>query len=123
MTMDQIAKRGRGRPPHPDGALSNAARQRIFARQRKRDTAELAYALKDALGVEAARAAFANRYRDLPSGARLRRVLATLLTDDPETMAFFDAMIALDNGKCTDGGAGREAEVRRRIPKQGKAAS
>src|SRR5689334_17741847 len=100
MTMDQIAKRGRGRPPHPDGALSNAARQRIFARQRKRDTAELAYALKDALGVEAAREGFLNRYRGLPSGARLRRVLATLLADDPETVAFFDALILLDNRNC-----------------------
>ena len=91
--MDQEQKRGRGRPPHPDGALSNAARQRLFARQRRRDTAELAYALRDALGGKAQREAFMAIYRDTVPGQRLRRVLASLLADDPEALAFFDELI------------------------------
>src|ERR1700761_218867 len=94
MIMDQTTKRGRGRPPHPDGALTNAARQRIFVRQRKRDTAELAYALKNALGVRAAREAFTSNYRGMPSGTRLRRVLASLLADDPAVLAFFNDLFS-----------------------------
>ena len=78
----------RGRPPHPDGALTGAARQRIFARKRKRDTAELAYALKDVLlRTKANQKAFSDSYRGLPSGERLRRVLVSLLADDPEQFA------------------------------------
>jgi hypothetical protein len=84
----------RGRPPHPDGALTGAARQRIFARKRKRDIAELAYALKDVLmRTKANQKAFSDRYRGLPSGDQLRRVLVSLLADDPETLAFFDDLI------------------------------
>lgn len=96
MMMEQIVKRGRGRPPHPDGALTGAARQRIFVRKRKRDTAELAYALKDVLlRTKANQKAFSERYRGLPSGDQLRRVLASLLADDPETLAFFDDLIGV----------------------------
>jgi hypothetical protein len=70
MIMDQIAKRRRGRPPKAEGALSNTERQRAFIErqriitaQRQRDTAELAYALKDALGGhQAAREAFMANY-------------------------------------------------------------
>ncbi|MFL5284486.1 MAG: hypothetical protein ACJ8AW_26710 [Rhodopila sp.] len=37
--------------------------------------------------------AFSDRYRGLPSGDRLRRVLVSLLADDPETLVFFDDLI------------------------------
>jgi hypothetical protein len=51
------------------------------------------------LNGKAARAAFVNQYRGLPSGDRLRSVLASLLADDPQTMAFFDALILLADEK------------------------
>jgi len=91
--VDQTGKRGRGRPPHPEGALSNATRQRNFARQRARDTAQLAYALKAALNGKAQRDAFIAAYRGTVPGQQLWRALVPLLADDPESLAFFEALI------------------------------
>jgi hypothetical protein len=43
--------------------------------------------------------AFSEIYLGIQSGQRIRRGLARLLADDPETMAFFDGLILLVNGK------------------------
>ena len=40
-----------------------------------------------------------HRYRGATPGDRLWRGLARLLADDVDTLAFFDALISLDNGK------------------------
>jgi hypothetical protein len=93
--MDQIEKRGRGRPPKHGEALTGAERQSLYAKARQRDMAEVAYALKDVLArTKANQKAFADIYRGTPSGARLRRGLARLLAGDPDTMAFFDDLIS-----------------------------
>ena len=90
---DQI-KRGRGRPPKPEGPLSAADRQRFYAASRGRDMALVAFALRQALeGSKTQSKAFVTEYCGTPSGQRLRRGLARLLADDPETMAFFDSLI------------------------------
>jgi hypothetical protein len=96
---DQI-KRSRGRPPKPEGPVPAADRQALYAKQRARDMAEAAYSLKAAvLECDQARAAFVTANRGTMSGQRLRRGLARLLTDDPDTMAFFDGLISSDDGK------------------------
>jgi hypothetical protein len=70
----------------------------ICAKARALDMAEVAYALKDALArTKASQKAFSDIYRGTTSGARLRRGLGRLLADDPETMAFFDALILSDD--------------------------
>jgi len=94
-------KRGRGRPPKDarSGAMTAADRQAIYAKARARDMAEVAYALKDALTAKAMRAAFVTTYRGTVSGQRLRRGLARLLADDPETLALFDGLISSGDGK------------------------
>jgi hypothetical protein len=62
--------------------------------------AEVAYALKDMLQrTKVNQKAFTNLYQGTTSGERIRRGLGRLLTDDPETMAFFDALISLDDEK------------------------
>jgi hypothetical protein len=76
-----------------------ADRQRLYARARQRDTALIAFALKNALLVEEARVAFITEYQGTQSGQRLRRGLARMLTDDPGLMAFFDGLILSDDGK------------------------
>ena len=61
--------------------------------------AEVAYALKDAPAAKGTQKAFIAAYRGTTSGDRLRRGLARLLADDPEALAFFDALISSDDGK------------------------
>jgi len=90
--MNQGVKRGRGRPPKYEAAMTGAERQSLYAKARQRDMAEVAYALKDALRTKADRKAF-DIYRGSISGQRLRRGLARLLSDDPITLAFFDSLI------------------------------
>jgi hypothetical protein len=98
--MDQISKRGRGRPPKHGEAMSGADRQALYAKARGRDMALVAYALKDILArTKANQKAFTDLYRGTTSGDRLRRGLARLLADDPETMAFFDELISSDDRK------------------------
>jgi hypothetical protein len=96
---DRAMKRGRGRPPKHGEAMSGAERQSLYAKARARDMAEVAYALKDALAAKGTQKAFITAYRGTPSGVRLRRGLARLLVDDPETMAFFDSLISSGDGK------------------------
>ena len=61
---------------------------------------EMAYALRDVLSrTKADQKAFRDSYQGTPSGHRLRRGLGRLLADDPQTMAFFDALILLGNDK------------------------
>jgi len=90
--MNQGVKRGGGRPPKYEAAMTGAERQSLYAKARQRDMAEVAYALKDALRTKADRKAF-DIYRGSISGQRLRRGLARLLSDDPITLAFFDSLI------------------------------
>jgi hypothetical protein len=97
---DQITKRGRGRPSKGDEAKTGADRQALYARARGRDMAEVAYALRDVLArTKANQKAFSDNYRGTTSGQRLRRGLARLLADDPEAMAFFDALISSGDEK------------------------
>jgi hypothetical protein len=56
--MNQGVKRGRGRPPKYEAAMTGAERQSLYAKARQRDMAEVAYALKDALRTKADRKAF-----------------------------------------------------------------
>jgi hypothetical protein len=74
--MDQIEKRGRGRPPKHGEAMSGADRQSLYAKARARDTAEVAYALKDALAPKGTRTAFIRSYKGTEEGHWLRRGLA-----------------------------------------------
>jgi hypothetical protein len=100
VTMDQISKRGRGRPAKHGEAMTGAERQLLYAKAQQRDMAEVAYALKDVLTrTKANQKAFCEIYRGTTSGDRLRRGLARLLADDPEAMAFFDVLISSDDGK------------------------
>lgn len=99
----QGEKRGRGRPPKYEAVMSGATRQILYAKARQRDMAEVAHALKAALRSEAERTAFIDIYKGSVSGQRLRRGLARLLADDPETMAFFDSLILSDDEKYTPG--------------------
>jgi hypothetical protein len=59
---------------------------------------EVAFALKAALASSDARPAFVAAYRDTQSGRRLRRGIALMLADDPETMAFLDDLIVSNDG-------------------------
>jgi len=43
VTMNQISKRRRGRPPKYGEAMTGAERQHLYARSRQRDMAEVAY--------------------------------------------------------------------------------
>ena len=97
--MDQISKRGRGRPPKHDEAMSGAERQHLYVRSRQRDMGEVAYALKAALATKGTQAAFIRSYQGTVSGQRLHRGLARLVADDPETMAFFKGLISSDDDK------------------------
>jgi hypothetical protein len=100
--MSDTEKRGRGRPPKDArvGAMSAADRQALYAAARQRDMAEVAFALKTALArSRTERKAFVETYRGTPSGERLRRGLARLLADDPETLAFFDGLISSGDRK------------------------
>jgi hypothetical protein len=97
---DQPKKRRRGRPPKHGEAMTPADRQRLYAKARGRDMAEVAYALKDVLArTKANQKAFSDSYRGTPSGERIRRGLARLLADDPEALAFFPGLIASDDDK------------------------
>ena len=86
---------GPGRPPKHGEAMTPAERQRLYAAARGRDMAEVAFALKTALAVQSAQAAFVTAYRGTVSGERLRRGFARLLPrDDPDNlMVFFDGLI------------------------------
>jgi hypothetical protein len=95
----QSEKRGRGRPPKYGEAMPGADRQRLYARARQRDMAEVAHALKQALGSRKERVAFVEIYKGTHSGQRLRRGLARILNDDPATLAFFDGLILSDDDK------------------------
>jgi hypothetical protein len=96
--VEHSSKRGPGRPPKHGEALTGAERQSLYAKARQRDMAEVAHALKDILlRTKANQKAFSDSYRDTTSGHRLWRGLARLLADDPETMAFFKAMILSDD--------------------------
>jgi hypothetical protein len=71
--MDQISKRGRGRPPKHGEAMTGAERQLLYAKARSRDMAEVAYALKDVLArTKANQKAFSDIYQGTQSGDRLR---------------------------------------------------
>jgi hypothetical protein len=48
--MDQIEKRGRGRPPKHGEAMSGADRQSLYAKARARDMAEVDHG-KDSCGI------------------------------------------------------------------------
>jgi ketosteroid isomerase-like protein len=97
---DQTEKRRRGRPPKQGEAMPGADRQRLYAAARQRDMAEVAFALRTALAQsKAERAAFVETYKGMPSGQRLRRGLARILTDEPETMVYFEGLISSDDGK------------------------
>jgi hypothetical protein len=77
---DQTEKRGRGRPPKHGEAMTAADRQRLYAKARARDMAEVAYALKDVLArTKANQKVFSDNYRGTTSSTRLRRGLAQLL--------------------------------------------
>ena len=96
--MNQISKRGR--PLKHGEAMTGAERQHLYARSRQRDMVEMAYALKEVLArTKANQKAFSDIYQGTTSGKRLRRGLARLLADDPEAMAFFDALISSDDEK------------------------
>jgi hypothetical protein len=99
MTKNKMAdptKRGRGRPPRYDEAMTGAERQAIYAKQRQRDMGEVAYALKDLLArYKVNETAFVAAYCGTTSSERLRRGLARLLADDPEALAFFDDLIVV----------------------------
>jgi hypothetical protein len=83
--------------------MTAADRQRLYAKARSRDMAEVAYALKDALTrTKANQKAFTDIYQGTTSGDRLRRDLARLLADDPEAMAFFDGLISSYDGNKAD---------------------
>jgi hypothetical protein len=86
-------KRRPGRPPKHGLPMPGADRQRLYARARQRDMGEVAFALRTALAAAQARAAFIKTYKGTVSGQRLRRGLARILTDDLDTMAFFDSLI------------------------------
>jgi len=74
--------------------MTGAERQYLYARSRQRDMAEVAHALRDVLAhTKANQKAFSDSYRSTTSGDQLRRGLARLLADDPETLAFFDHLI------------------------------
>ena len=90
-------KRGRGRPPKHGEAMTGADRQMLYAKARRRDMAEVAHALRQALRSKAERTAFIDIYRGTQSGQRLRRGLARMLSDDPATMALFDNLISSDD--------------------------
>ena len=75
-----------------------ADRQRLYARARQRDMAEVAFALQEALRSAEARTAFVTAYRGTVSGERLRRGLARI-SDDPAPMAFFNGLISSDDEK------------------------
>jgi hypothetical protein len=80
--------------------MPGADRQRLYAAARQRDMSEVAFALKTALArSKAERKAFVEVYRGTPSGVRLRRGLARLLTGDSEMMAFFEGLIPSDDEK------------------------
>jgi hypothetical protein len=97
---DQTEKRGRGRPPKHGEAMTAADRQRLYAKARARDMAEVAYALKDILArTKANQKAFSDSYQSTTSGARLRRGLGRLLADDADVLAFFEDLILSDDGK------------------------
>jgi len=97
---DQTEKRGRGRPPKHGEAMTAAERQALYAKARQRDMGEVAYALKDILSrTRANQKAFSDIYQGTQSGERIRRGLARLLADDPEALAFFEALIVVGNGK------------------------
>ncbi|MFL5255179.1 MAG: hypothetical protein ACJ8AI_20245 [Rhodopila sp.] len=110
-SAEPALKRGRGRPPKHGEAMSGRERQALYTRQRQRDMAEVAYALKKVLErFRANQTAFCDIYQGTTSGERLRRGLARLLndtaTDDPaeqetmrETLAFFDDLIPSDSGR------------------------
>ena len=98
--MSETGKRGRPPKDSAAGAMTAADRQALYAKARQRDMGEVAFALKTALArSRTERKAFVETYRGTPSGERLRRGLARLLADDPETMAFFDGLIPSDDGK------------------------
>jgi hypothetical protein len=98
--MDQISKRGRGRPAKHGEAMTGAERQHLYTRSRQRDMAEIAYALKGVLvRTKANQKAFSDIYQGTQSGDRLRRGLARLLADDPDATAFFDELILSVDGK------------------------
>jgi hypothetical protein len=67
VTMDQISKRGRGRPPKHGEAMTGAERQLLYAKARSRDMAEVAYALKDALARTKANQKAFSDYTRAPS--------------------------------------------------------
>jgi hypothetical protein len=91
---DQIEnKRGRGRPPKYGEPMPAADRQRLYARARQRDMAEVAFALQGALRFEDARTAFVTAYRGTVSGERLQRGL-TRISDDSTAIAFFAKLIS-----------------------------
>lgn len=97
--MTDQTKRGRGRPRKPD-AVPGADRQRLYAAARTRDMGEVAFALRTALArSRTERKAFIETYDGTPSGERLRRGLARMLADDPETMAFFDGLLSSPDKK------------------------
>src|SRR4051812_47643476 len=74
VTMDQISKRGRGRPRKHGEAMTGRERQSLYAKARQRDMARVAYALKDILTrTKANQKAFSDSYQGTTSGQRLRR--------------------------------------------------
>jgi hypothetical protein len=65
----QGEKRGRGRPPKYEAAMSGATRQILYAKARQRDMAEVAHALKAALRSDAERTAFIDSIRGPSQGS------------------------------------------------------
>jgi hypothetical protein len=80
--------------------MPGADRQALYAAARQRDMGEVAFALKTALArSRTERKAFVETYKGTQSGVRLRRGLARMLADDPETLAFFNGLISSDDEK------------------------